>query len=1116
MPFEINISGGITIRTEDPLLAEQVEVLLASGATPGEIGDFVAAWEKKNITPAGKPVASGPGAKKPEPEVKKKQDDVVQKSAVESKKIIETPAPSRLQLNHLVFQIPPEQINIQHEIKNVSMGVLRASSTQKVRTGHGMIQVTIPLVFTTRAAVNTELVPLLHMLRKTPFCWTENEYLRKMLSPGNKTDAMMLSCASVTVQSVPNLPTTLNAVLQFFWFNYKPYINELYYRKRFLMDPSAIPDLTGPEGFQPTPQHGLNVNRYNYDLAYAGTVDGTFAPRGTLQEHIADTLKGRDESLDSTYTKSEQVILYDQMQEKVRDPFYSKSWGEFIKGYTQNQLTRYEYGPSIAPDKYFRMMWKQFKGFPSGAPEGTGEWIEEDPIYKVFSRLFQFNADPEFVPVHAAVQFVSRIANLPLLSQQLPTQQYLGPADRELTLTFNVTERGKGLLQLFRSYIEAFENQVVDYRHLAQHQHMEIQTPFAKMAGFPQGVFGSMVVPENIDIQTTPGNPGNSVVRVTFSEFNPSLYKEPVNTADKEYAIFTAFMQSLFNKLSGGRPRDIIYPFSPKIPEDLLAKTLGVLDLAARELTDLEAGIEIRMLLSKKEAEKRGQTVLFDAAQEILEITQARPTIFAIATDKQVYGLKSIAEIDPYWSGDVKLFDKLNKHSESMNHQIREVCRKWLEGDLSNVFPFLALEFAEVNHDVEACYPDMQLPPHPATKRVVDTEADFYLVDSVLAQQADDRIQLFVRGDLKAGVQKNMRQNKQTALDEDSDRPVEITEEESIVYEQKSPTDMDNLPGIDPKWGIGGNLESQEIKALPKDKLVHNITDDDIINAGINEIKHHAQLGFRKAFPTFRLYFLKEGRDQVDYTNFYAVKSGFAVKEIRLVRSRKIPADMCVIDMVNLDGFMETDYVTDIRREALHTKQSRYEPGTRQLFFKHDDLIKNQLMIHNNMFETNISYGIVKKIVEGALKDPLPGQYGPMGITIRHGELADGKHYSPDQLSDPITNIRIGTFLLCLEAFKNKELITEPRFTEIVTSSFRFPEVSGQIGRAALQDIEKNGVVTDDWYIHVRNEEVAEFSRGIREQESSESAARTRLHDEKIKAGEEELETLEASVKSLS
>ena len=31
--------------------------------------------------------------------------------------------PSRLQLNHLVFQIPPEQINIQHQLKNVSIGV---------------------------------------------------------------------------------------------------------------------------------------------------------------------------------------------------------------------------------------------------------------------------------------------------------------------------------------------------------------------------------------------------------------------------------------------------------------------------------------------------------------------------------------------------------------------------------------------------------------------------------------------------------------------------------------------------------------------------------------------------------------------------------------------------------------------------------------------------------------------------------------------------------------------------------------------------------------------------------------------------------------------------------
>ena len=142
-----------------------------------------------------------------------------------------------------------------------------------------------------------------------------------------------------------------------------------------------------------------------------------------------------------------------------------------------------------------------------------------------------------------------------------------------------------------------------------------------------------------------------------------------------------------------------------------------------------------------------------------------------------------------------------------MNHQIREVCRKWLQGDLAKVFPFLALEFSEVNHDTEACYPDMELPEHPATKRVVDTEADFYLVNSVLAQQADEKIQVFVRGDITRGMQNNVRQNKQTAIDEETDRKVEITEEEEHVYRQSGPTSMDNLPGIDKKWEIGGDLQ---------------------------------------------------------------------------------------------------------------------------------------------------------------------------------------------------------------------------------------------------------------------------------------------------------------------
>ena len=1090
---------------------------LSPGDTIGSLEDEFLNRESDDLSPQPTPASRPDPTKTKAPSiVEKREEDLVRKGKRDAKKIEDKPhqrsrprrgIDTRLQLNHLVFQIPPEQLDIQHEIKNVSMGVLRASSTQKVRTGHGFIQVTIPLVFPTISAVNDELVPLLYMLRKTPYCWTRNEYLQKTLMPNNTQDAMMLTLQAITVQSVPNLPTTFQAVLQFLFFNYKPYINKILFRKYHAMNLKMEPSAFGPEAFAGETPYDGSIDFGIAELTYQ-------PPRNRFQEHIVE--------IEDEVDKPKQKKLYDYLQQPVSNPLHSEAWAEFVKGASQNELDgRTEFGPSVAPDKYFRLRWKEYVNSPLGVPTGEG-WELEDKGYAVYSRLHDFNAHREFLPVHTSVQFAHRIASLPLLSQQLPTHQYLGPTDREITMVFNITQEGKFLLEDFRDHIERFEQHVIDYRNMAKNQYMEIQTPLAKVAGLVKGNFGYKVIPENIDIETTPGNPGNTQMRVTFSEFNPSAHDPPQNPYDRERSILKSFLAGVFNRLSGGRPADIIEWKAINMREDLVADTVGVLDYPLRQPKVGKPELEVMLKQIQEYAEKRGLTNAYNCAYDIVALTQERelftkygtgdPVGFAYATDDQTYGLKSIAEINPYWSGDVAFKDEVDLNAQSFENRIRQVLIDYLLGDLADDFASLALEFVQTNVDLAACYPDMSLPEHPATGRVIDSEADFYLVDSPLLNEAWDKNRSFITEHFTTAIETNIKQNLATKIEGTDDQLQIVEPNESVEYKQGGRVDTDGFSGIDKKkYGIEGEITSQEIGAGigdPKFGFTADLKEDDIIEAGMDAIERHAQLGMRKAFPTFRLYFVKEGRRQVDYNNFYEARGGFAVKEIRVIRSRKIPTDTCVIEMVNLDGFIETDSINDIRREDLHTKQSRYQADNKELFFKYDGQIKSQLHINNKAKGTNIKFYLVKKIMQRQDSDPASGGYGPLGVTSLHGRHADGKDYSPDQLKDPVTNIRIGTQLICEIAQTEEKYKDETRFSEVVATYYRFPTLADEITQAVEADITKNGIITSSWHFRIRNSELNEFTESMRGQESNEAATRRFLLDKQVKKKQGELDTI--------
>jgi hypothetical protein len=85
-----------------------------------------------------------------------------------------------------------------------------------------------------------------------------------------------------------------------------------------------------------------------------------------------------------------------------------------------------------------------------------------------------------------------------------------------------------------------------------------------------------------------------------------------------------------------------------------------------------------------------------------------------------------------------------------------------------------------------------------------------------------------------------------------------------------------------------------------------------------------------RAFPTFKIYFIEDDSAEpftLKYRNFDDFYSYSAIKDIRVVRSRKIPADLCVITMTNVHGQLDTlNFTSEGRNNRGMTE--RFDPST--------------------------------------------------------------------------------------------------------------------------------------------------------------------------------------------
>ena len=111
---------------------------------------------------------------------------------------------SQFQINDIILDIPPEQIQISRKSFNNKWQTLRTSSSTKVKSGFSSLDIICNAKFTDTIGnhgINgyQKLQALVAQFRVTPFCYVENQYLRDVITAGNYSRSMALALRNMEI-----------------------------------------------------------------------------------------------------------------------------------------------------------------------------------------------------------------------------------------------------------------------------------------------------------------------------------------------------------------------------------------------------------------------------------------------------------------------------------------------------------------------------------------------------------------------------------------------------------------------------------------------------------------------------------------------------------------------------------------------------------------------------------------------------------------------------------------------------------------------------------------------------------------------------------------------------
>lgn len=531
------------------------------------------------------------------------------------------------------------------------------------------------------------------------------------------------------------------------------------------------------------------------------------------------------------------------------------------------------------------------------------------------------------------VAMTNSITSIPMLGHEYPTHQYMG--GKHARAIFSAEGRRGGTLDSIKYALNRAHKNGLEFHKIKDASSIMISNPVTKMLGL------NNALGDSTESSTVPENPEIDIFVFSLTEHDPyfeeSLSQENVLASNqvKERA-FSIMRSKRYFKFSPIKalfdPKDSAIPGIVSIVQKTQAfydeayHTVGYSRDYSESLPDYNAHLSkaidrvadiLNSIILDQEIDDRYIAEMGDL-YGLIDMVSAEISKRKSKTEEDI--AEEIANPGPRYGKAIEYFRDAPGYVEPIDYdKIADIY-----SDLSEVFwdmfragVFDLKQFNVIRSDMAKikksslveCYPDLNLPA-TVSDDPIDTNPNFFYYEDIndgkftesLVRDIDgyQNDLLKIVSDLEVSPYRMGHSVNDLGFlpaDASSDSPVENGESRPKEFGRvDSEKDEDKTAFFD--------LNQNDTKTSHRYDQAHiKSMMDDMLEQRKNDT---GQYSINKAFPTYKIFFIEEDYGEefdilprLSFDEFFGYN---AVHDIKIIRSRKVPADLCIISMSNSSG----------------------------------------------------------------------------------------------------------------------------------------------------------------------------------------------------------------------
>lgn len=466
--------------------------------------------------------------------------------------------PGFFQINDIVLDIPPEQIEVNRRSVNHQWQTLRTKSSIKVKSGYSQLDISLTVYFTDTLFEGEiqngvgKLRDLVSQFRVTPFCYVQNEFLRDSILSGDTTQTMAMALRQLHIATVPGSSNTVKVDMVFSWFNYFPYTHSFSFKRDIFVsqevkDPrksNAWRLMYQAEQKKPEWAMAKYIKNFSGDTSLVFKQWATLTKKqyGRLEEEVSalknlHTYLGKRGAAGGTDEGQLRKDVINQLSQQLGNFRHAVSLVEETFGDTTSMAsadddkaitdelmqlidkkissgTDSKYGVVVDRDYIWQFAQdpetNEFIKFSMQPGARLAEWedrqqragqAQDDEVY-VMTRDRVFNIEgSDIVVTGISISFENILAVMPLIGHPYPTYQHIGSVDAIVNISMMTTKEAG--IRALSNFYSIMEDQAFKFRQIPQGQrNVAVTNALTRLVGL------SEFIPENLVTSTVPGQPG--------------------------------------------------------------------------------------------------------------------------------------------------------------------------------------------------------------------------------------------------------------------------------------------------------------------------------------------------------------------------------------------------------------------------------------------------------------------------------------------------------------------------------------------------------------------------------------------------------------------------------